>query len=241
MVGVEWGSEVFPLAAAGFSVYAFEPASKFVAHLRDQVRGHPEWNVTIVPIAAGKEKGGSVALEYDNEGVSEDVERGVVDDYVKEGLAVLSVDIQGDELEVLEGSGEVIRERGVSSLWVEGIACNEKVAGVLDLLDDRYVLFDFVPWGKLKGDSEDGVPRSLGSFAFDPKRPARFEEFLEWMCREKNHHYRWLQTDFLAVRRDLMTDQVEKRLAALAEEHCVNDGADCRLRSLLRDTEKDEL
>lgn len=241
VVGVEWGSEVFPLASAGFSVYALEPASKFVAHLRDQLREHPEWNVTVLPLAAGKERGGSMTLEYGNEDVREEVERGIVDDYVKEGLAVMSIDIQGDELDVLEGSEELMRERGVSSLWIEGIACNDKVAGVLDLLDDRYVLFDFVPWGKPKDDSEDGVPRSLESFAFDPERPGCFKDFLDWMCREKEQRYQWLQTDFLAVRRDLLTDQGEKRLAALAKDHCVKDGSNCRLRSLLHDTENDEL
>lgn len=244
VVGVEWGDDVAHLADAGYHVYAFEPAAKFVAHLRRLVARNPAWNVTVVPVAAGNATRGTVRLEYPNEGVSETVPASTLDQHVHEELAVLSLDIQGDELHVLQGAPRTLREVGVHSVWVEAIACNDKVAEVLNMLDERYVIFDFVPWGKRNEDVSRDVPMDLKSFAFDPQRPGGFAEYLAWMCHEKEQRYRWLQTDFLAVRRDLMQEHVVRSLKSIADAHCGPEAgkANCVLRTLLlSNVDKDEL
>lgn len=109
VVGVEWGAEVVALAEIGFHVYAFEPVAKFVAHLEEVLKEKPHLNVTVLPIAAVAERNvGNVTLEYPNAGVSESVASGIVDDFVKGELAVLSIDVQGNELEVLQGAKHLL-------------------------------------------------------------------------------------------------------------------------------------
>ncbi len=109
VVGVEWGNEVLYFAELGYHVYAFEPLSKFVNHLDGILRQNPALNVTLVPIAAiAARNAGNITLKYDNANVSESVATGVVDDYVREELAVLSVDVQGEELEVLRGCSQLL-------------------------------------------------------------------------------------------------------------------------------------
>lgn len=244
VVGVEWGDEVQFFARSGYHVYAFEPAKTFVSHLQEIVDRNPNWNVSIIPIAVGNSSRGQIDLKYDNHNISERVPVGTVDEHIREALAVLSLDIQGDELHVLQGSAVTLSEQvGVHSIWVEAIACNDKVREVLAILDQAYVIFDFVPWGK-HVDNSNEVPTELKSFAFNPDRPAEFDAFLHWMCNVSRTQYQWLQTDFLAVRHDLASKMLLNELSKLADHYC-GDGpgrANCVLRRLLlSDLEKDEL
>lgn len=109
VVGVEWGAEVVDLAEVGYHVYAFEPVGKFVTHLEATLKENPHLNVTLLPIAAVAERNaGNITLEYGNAGVKEEVRTGVVDDFVEGELAVLSVDVQGSELEVLKGAKRLL-------------------------------------------------------------------------------------------------------------------------------------
>ncbi|PXF43052.1 hypothetical protein BWQ96_07199 [Gracilariopsis chorda] len=248
VVGVEWGQETFLFAENDFHVYAFEPANKFVDHLKRIVENNPQWNYTLVPIAAANESEGTIILEYENADINETVQVGKVDDHVHEPLAVFSLDIQGDELHVLQGSTKLLsKDVGVASLWVEAIACNDKVATILHMLDDQYVAFDFVPWGHHVTQKAAKVPRSLNSFAYAPDRPGGYSEYLSWMCELQQKEYKWLQTDFLFIRRDYLTADVHNKLLALADTHCSKSSefpADCQLRQLLaehRSERKDEL
>lgn len=244
IVGVEWGNDVVRFANAGYHVIAVEPVAKFIAHLNDLIKRHPHWNLTVLPFAATNQSDASLHLRYDNEDVVETVPTTRLDDHIDERMAVLSADVQGDELAVLQGSARLLRD-SVDSLWIEGIACNERVLHILDLLDNDFVLFDFVPWGKPLAHSSDDVPEIRASFAMQPRRPSSFHDYFHWMCDEATVSYQWLQTDFLAVRRSFAHD-VWSRLSTLAQDKCVESHSNCLLRQLLSDSpssaeQKDEL
>lgn len=115
VVGVENGKDVIDLARLGFHVYAFEPLPHYVSLLRDRIRRNPQWNVTLVPVAAGDVANGTTSVAYHRSKPTV-VKRGMVDDFVKEPLAVYSLDIQGGELEVLKGSTNILSSGGVQSL-----------------------------------------------------------------------------------------------------------------------------
>lgn len=246
IVGVEWGEDLILFAENNYTVYAFEPASKFVKHLDSIISQNPHWNASLIPIAAGNKSDGTVDLRYDNEGIVETVRVGRVDHHVHEPLGVFSLDIQGDELHVLEGSsGLLTSSNPPASLWIEAIACNPKVIHILEMLHERYTFFDFVPWGKHKDDDADDIPLSLQSFLLDPDRPSTFSPFLDWMCEAQKRDYKWLQTDFLAVRNDMLKEHVVATLASLAETACQGPGVKCQLRLMLasraQHEEKEEL
>lgn len=230
IVGVEWGSDLRHFASSSFRVHAVEPATKFLTHLRAEISANPHWDVTLHPFAAGNISGPIIQINYGNENVVENVTQRRLDDMLREHLAVLTVDIQGDELYVLQGASALL-PASVDSLWIEAGSCNPKVAHILDMLDQHYVLFDFVPWGSNRHHPMEKVPRSYPSFAFDSDRPSPFTQYLDWMCDIRKRDYRWLQTDLLAVRRDLI-GKVWHNLATLAQTQCPKHGVNCLFRSL---------
>lgn len=240
VVGVEWGEEVIFFAEKGYHVYAFEPATKFVSHLQKLMHANPSWNITLVPVAASNSSQGTMELCYGNEGVKETVKLGRVDDHVHEPLAVFSLDIQGDELHILEGSTSLLSAGLVASLWVEAIACNPKVSSILRMLNDDYIFFDFVPWGRPSSQKTEDIPRTFSSFAFNPDRASEFDSYLEWICSERQSHYEWLQTDLLIIRRDLLSHDVYSSLSTLSDTYCSQEGVQCLYRSLLLDIEHRE-
>ena len=188
--------------------------------------------------AAGSEKG-MVELEYGNGSVAEVVDVVRVDEVVGEGLLVLSADTQGTELEVLKGASGVF-EKGVAMVWVEIIACNERAQKVLKLLDGGYVLFDFALWGKRKSDEvEESVPKALGNFVGVPEGKRGIDEYWEWMCQKKQGWFQWLQSDILAVNRELMRMKDAEALEKMAETIC-GKGV-CRIRELIDNAVHDEL
>lgn len=229
-MGVEWGTDLQHFASAGYRVIGVEPARKYVSHLRTLVDQNPSWNVTILPFAAGNESDGTIDLRYDNGGVDEQVPVERLDDHISEPLAVLSADVQGGELAVLQGSSGLL-ETNVASVWVEAIACNQRVSSLLDLLDDRFVIFDFVPWGMPLTYSRKDVPKTPSSFVFNASRPSSFDAYLAWMCETRKRSYKWLQTDFLAIRRDLI-DKIWSQLVALADTKCSLPASRCLLRDI---------
>lgn len=134
---------------------------------------------------------------------------------------------------MLQGASHLLRRHFVNSLWIEAIACNDKLSHLLNLVGHDYVLFDFVPWGKLKGDSGTDIPKSRLSFAFEPDRPSDMRDYLHWMCERKESRFQWLQTDFLAVRKQLVDARIMQKLDTIAHVACEGEGGDCVLRSLL--------
>lgn len=109
VVGVEWGTEVEYFANKGYAVYAFEPLSRFVKHLQATLKQNPQWNVTVLPVAAGSTRDAFVQVTYPNANITEYVKAATVDDYVHDEVTVLSIDIQGNELDVLKGCTALIK------------------------------------------------------------------------------------------------------------------------------------
>ena len=109
IVGVEWGTDALALARAGYRVVGVEPLSHFVDHVRG-VAEQEGLDIRMVHAAAGATSGGRVTVNYENAGAAgvETVTAVTVDE-VLDGepdgapptVAVLAVDIQGDEAAVL--------------------------------------------------------------------------------------------------------------------------------------------
>lgn len=195
VVGVEYGAEVLMFANEGYTVYAFEPMPLYYNRMAGFIRKNHKtsakglgrnWDVHLHHIAVGSQRNGSLKLKYRSEAEYEQTNVGVgrIDDYIKQELVTLSVDIQGNEVDVLRGAMRLINEEGVRSLWIEIFPCNKRVLEVFQLLDQKYVLFDFVPWGR-PGNEQGGQAESTinldkhPSFMTDDgaKRPTEFFAF----------------------------------------------------------------
>lgn len=96
---------------------------------------------------------------------------------------------------------------------------------ILKLLDDDYVIFDFVPWGLSKGreDLETMQPQSLADHSplmWEEAlvRPETYENYYKWMCRLKEFNFKWLQNDIIAIRRDLVTNEMMAKLGSIGND-----------------------
>lgn len=227
IVGVEFGGEMKHFANHGFRVIGFEPNPRFASAMREQIRNNTSWDAHLYEYAVGEEPG-QVTFIYQNENpVHASIVR--LNDYVDESIAVLSVDVQEFEDSVLKGATKLLKS-SIAMIWFEAISCNDRVAGILDLLDDQYVLFDFVPWGIPKK-SKAGPPRRE-NYAFNPKRPSTFKDYLSWLCTTKKQEFMFLQTDIVAVQRSLLPSIVQD-LDRLATTVCGLEGTRCMLRSFI--------
>lgn len=108
----------------------------------------------------------------------------------------------------------------------------------MNLLDEHYVMFDFVPWGQSSKEEKVAVPRSRNSFLtpdLGRRDPLLFSEYMLWMCRAQKDGYRWLQTDLVAVRRDLVTKETTAQLRNIAVRLCDDEkeGVNCALREMV--------
>ncbi len=217
VVGVEWGSEVRALGSAGYEVHAFEPLTKFHTHTKN-IATSAGWNVHMYKVAAGATSGGTIELKYD--GFVDNAKLAKVDDFLSSKLDVLSVDIQGNEYDVLVGARNLISGGKVRSLWIEIFPCNPKVNKIFDLLDEKYVIFDFVPWGKLAGSklTSSWTGRSDSVEMGWNTRPSKFEPYLRWLCKDEKRGFRWSQTDIVAIRRDLITPKLLQKLANIGND-----------------------
>lgn len=236
VVGVSFGEEVLRFARAGRRVFAFEPMPHSVDLLRSHVlAATPPLDVHLFEMAATDVMNHSASFNVTYKGKSVVVRTDRVDNHVPRSvqIAVMSVDIQGEELHAIKGASALLPQ--VRSLWVELKACNEYNVPLLHYLHERFVLFDFVPWGGAKH-SDDR--RGRETFVRDATRPGRFDAYSQWLCDVKQRHFKWLQTDVLAVRRELLLardhDDGLRLLHAIARVHergCVN--GKCRLRELI--------
>lgn len=119
---------------------------------------------------------------------------------------------------------------------MESIACEASALRVLDLLKGNYVLFDFVPWG-YPGDRDTeitGVPKARESFLYDTERPGDIDGYWQWLCDAQRAGYRWLQTDILAVRKDILCDTMQNGIRKIGDVcgHKEDDDVDCLLREM---------
>lgn len=224
VVGVEWGSEVLALAKAGFEVHAFEPMQKYHDMVRAAAKVQNLTKVHLYNVAAASvaKQRTSVTYRTDRARVAGEVESARIDSLVDSELDVLSVDIQGAELDAIRGASRLMEQHKVSSLWVEIFPCNIRVKSLLHMLDDLgYVVFDFVPWGLRKQDGtakrsmhEHSDAAQMGFIS----RPARFDDYWQWMCDLRATQFTWVQTDVLAIRRELITPQLMLRIASLSND-----------------------
>lgn len=213
IAGVEWGDDALALVDAGYSVVGFEPHPMYF----ERVYRRRRHNFTLHNIAAGATTG-NVTLSY--KGLETLVKMAPIRHFIRSEVDVLSADVQGNELDVLRGAQGV----PIRSMWIEIFPCNPKVPHIFRLLDQHYVLFDFVPWGLFKDvEANHKLPRSLAelNLAQWNRRPSEFESYLEWFCTTRVSLFSWLQTDILAVRRDLLPPIIDS-LATIANDVLVS-------------------
>ncbi|GAB0488947.1 hypothetical protein MMPV_000160 [Pyropia vietnamensis] len=238
IVGVEWGTDAIALARVGYRVIGIEPLSHFVAYMKDVV-SREGLDIRMVHAAAGATSGGEVTVNYENAGkAGVETVTAVTVDEVLEGepggapatVAVLAVDIQGEEAAVIDGAKRALARGSVASVWVETIACNERVRPLLATLDAQFSLFDFAPWGAPRGWStaSRGPPSSADAFVAG-SFPTELAPWWTALCAVQRRMYQWLQTDVVGVRRDLLTDHVVRELIGHGEAVCVTKGV-CRMR-----------
>lgn len=236
VVGVEWGEDVRNFAKLGYRVVAFEPLPKFYGELKKffssasprGLGGKPA-NVTLLNMAAGSKKS-TLKVRYRNQ--HEYVPQVRIDDMVDEPISILMADVQGNELDVLEGASKLIRT-SVQMIWVEAIACNPKLPALLRLLDkENFIIYDFAPFGRPRDQELSILPMEERNFIYDPKRPADFKGYTEWFCKKKLP-FPFLQTDLVAVKRTLHPSATSK-LKELGAGVCALDPSVCVLRKFVR-------
>lgn len=223
IVGVAAGHDVRSFASAGYRVHAIEPGTKYIRRLQADKMLHPWWALTVYPFAAAASSNARRSVNYLSEQVASEVTTRRVDELVTERLAVLSVDVQGVEAEVLRGASRLLPDK-VDSLFVEINACYAETLEVFRLLDRDYVMFDFVPRGNLS------VRNGLNELqhVYDQRRPERFEEYQKWLCERSREKFEWVQTDVMAVRRDLI-GEVWKELGQMGVKYCGQQNIFCNV------------
>lgn len=238
VAGVEWGRDVKHFARLGYRVVAFEPMTSYYEKLESyfssprSIRddGKPA-NVSLHNLAVG-DQSGSLTVVYNHAKQSVPIVR--VDDVVHEPISVLQADVQGNELAILRGASNLLKS-SVQMVWVEAIACNEKLTDLLTLLDDEnFIMFDFAPFGRPVDQDADAPLKERRNFIFNPARPSAFDEYLDWFCKKKVE-YPFLQTDFVAVKRTLLSEAIP-RLRTLGSDSCPPENDACVLRSHLQST-----
>lgn len=150
-------------------------------------------------------------------------------------LKILTADVQGGELSVLQGARKLIDD-SIDMIWVEAIACNPDLPTLLRFFHERgFAVFDFVPVGTpLTQEKSNTSWRSRHNFLFPPERPSAFNEYLNWFCASRHQGFTILQTDFVAIKRHLVP-AARRHLAGIAERVCSLQGVLCVLRGLLKE------
>lgn len=228
IVGVEWGADLVNFASLGYKVIAFEPMPRFYKKLRQIVDNHPTWNVQIFNKAAGNQTS-KMKIFYQNQMSDRIIQVVRIDDLIKEPVSIVSVDVQGSEFNVLQGAEGLLRKY-VKILWFEAIACNQRLLSILQLLDDNFVFFDFVPVGTPHKTKHLGWNKRE-NFLFEDLRPSSFYGYYHWLCNGKQH-FLMLQSDILAVHRSII-DKVWPQLSIISSLVCNKPGSNCFLRSLI--------
>lgn len=212
VVGVEHGAEVIALAGQGYEVHAFEAMQKYYDGILAKSKRLP--NLHPYHMAVGSESTGSISLRYQN-GPAETVKLGRLDTYISGKVNLLSIDIQGNEYDVVLGASKL----KVDSFWVEIFPCNKKVTKLFAWLHrNDYVIFDFVPWGSRKRThSAQSVDQALS------KRPTEYKQYLAWFCGlAKQEDFTWVQSDILAVKRELVTKKFLRKINSIGNDVIVS-------------------
>lgn len=221
IVGVEGGHDVIHFALDGYETHAFEPMSSSIEHVRSWAERSKIKGIHLHHVAASNVSGKSITAAYltGSKKEYEKVSTARVDDSVTGGLDVLSADIQGNEWDVVQGAMRIINGPGVRSMWIEIHPCNPRVPPMLAELDRLgYVMFDMVPIGATRATKERETlieaanAARLGWYT----RPPRFDHYFDWMCKIQKEHWLWLQTDVLAIKREILTDDMMLKIKSLS-------------------------
>lgn len=240
VVGVEYGDDIIALAHIGFPVIGFEPMAKFREGAEKFVARDPQLSasVKLLPYAVVADANATptVPIQYQDEPV-QSAQTVTLDAKLPaigaHRVALLSVDVQGAEPGILEGAKTMLHGGKVGMVLVEVSRATDSHANTClavgkTLVDAGYVIFDFCWWGEsttakspldhyLCVDNEGGARTSLDAYC------ARVDEVYE------ARQFLWMQTDFVAVHRDALTDATLHDLATLARRCDSN----CRLRELI--------
>jgi len=213
VAGVKHEGEVQFMAQAGYEIYAFEPLQRHYEAIRKLSERRPHWMVHLHKVVLGNRSGGTVKLSRGGE----NVHRAQIDDYIAptEEIDVLSVDIQGNELEVLQGAKKLLENGSIRSLWIEIMGCNKKSERLLKLLEKDYIIFDLVPWGARR--TAVGRMEAMGNGTLT-NRPHKHINYLWWLCANGKESFKWVQTDIVAVRKDLVTRHLLQRFSTIAND-----------------------
>lgn len=242
VAGVSFGAEVLRFAKQGRRVFAFEPMPDSVSRLQKIMdSAQPKLDIQLFAVATSDKYGPGEFLEVAYNRKSKRVAAERMDRLVPQNvnISVLSVDIQGAEFAAIRGASGFLPR--VKSLWIEIFGCGKENLKLFEYLDDQYVLFDFAPWGEPKGKSWEKDPATSKSkmfereaFLFSASRPGDYVGYLKWLCDTRREKFNWLQTDIVAIRRDLFLgsegEQMVKDIDNLHVSGCSNNK--CALRNL---------
>jgi hypothetical protein len=140
-------------------------------------------------------------------------------------IAVLAVDIDGPDIDALRGAQETLPR--VQQVWVEFRACEKGNAALLRLLNRTHAIYDMRWWGvpKTRWPTYDfakdfwaeGMPRA--DERPDTRPPSgSADEYLRAFCSAREGR-QFLQTDLVAVRRDLLTSDLTALFSRLSSDH----------------------
>lgn len=235
VVGIAKGMDVLKFLEDGYRVIGFEPMKRFHQSITERISMNPKLDGKIYHNAAGNETS-EIKLSYlDSE--PETVKIVKIDDVVREPVTAMTVDVQGFEYSVIQGAQNLIFST-VNILWFEiNPALLPTRVALLNLLDEHFALFDFVPIVRSQ-DQTHKLYNESRNYIFNTNRPSSFQGYMDWMSSEKKKNdYSMIQTDILAVRRSLLPS-VWGKLSTLAEDYCKHPDSYCKLRELLKNGNK---
>ena len=230
------------LEEMNYKVYAFEALSHFVKPLQQYLDEKPQLKKRAKLVAAGVgEEEGRINITYSKR--NEEVKIVKLDDYIREYLDVLSIDIQGMEYLALRGARKLLKEVGVGMIWVEmlgGVHFKERNMEMCKVLDEQYILFDMVGWGRLKGnDTYHSWKPVRKNFYWDHTDRRGFQSWVDNYEKVANEGFGFVQTDVVGIRKDMATPQVFRMLERLGETVCSpNDPTTpnrCKFRKIAMD------
>jgi FkbM family methyltransferase len=112
-VGGEIGSYAIPLSRVFKKVYTFEPNSENYTIICDTVKENNISNVEVVNAGCGSESGSCHLVgKWGNqiESGTGDIRLVTLDDYVKEPVSFIKIDVEGFEYDVLRGAERIFTE-----------------------------------------------------------------------------------------------------------------------------------
>lgn len=217
VVGVEYGAEASDLGSLGYQLELFEPNENFAdaTHKKLEFEGISH---KIHKVALGNSTGNGI-ISYQGEQFSTFFDR--LDRYVSSSISILSLDTQGTEYEILQGAGVLIETSPplIKMIWIEisTTVCETKLRSLLELLQQKYVLMDFVWWGKPLEEDDEFFSHNFHNISHYEivKEDLCLDEYINAFCKQDGT-FSWLQSDIVAIERSLFTPDLKKELMLIS-------------------------